>query len=62
MTENLLESRETSDHRNRNDEVFLVTKRTAPDIFARLLASLSPQERAAVEDRVRRAEQREQSR
>jgi Trp operon repressor len=54
-----MDMRETSDHRNRNDEVFLVTKRTRPDLFARLLSLLTPSERADVEQRVARSEQRE---
>lgn len=47
------------EHRRRNDEVFLVTKRQHPTVWERFLALLSPQERAAVEERAARAEREE---
>lgn len=57
-----MDMRETTDHRNRNDDTFLVTKRTQPSLWQRFLDAMSPDERTQVEARVKAAEQRESKR
>lgn len=50
---------ETPEHRRRNDAQLATTKRQRPDLWRRLLALMSPDERADVERRAARAEQQE---
>lgn len=47
---------ETPEHRRRNDAQIALTKRSRPDLWARILGALTPEQRAETERRAARAE------